>query len=178
MSQSYPIWNDVTACIYKSSKSWGARQAASVQVRVGSSAQNSHAFLLHETTHREHANGDREFRFYVNKECIRRAILHKGAPALMFVDPDAKYHPDPVVMFSAARAAELEPCAIRLPHDADGNPRYYFSAALFKRRDGTKFRPLGASAYRGKQHPAGWVLRSYNLNAALRDAFAAAEAGE
>jgi hypothetical protein len=82
MSRSYPIWNVVSACIYQSSKSWGAKQTAEVSVLVGSSAQNSHPFVRHATTHRQLANGDREYRFYLDGECVRRAILRKGSRAL------------------------------------------------------------------------------------------------
>jgi hypothetical protein len=82
MAYSYPIWNDVSACIYKSGKSWGAKTAAAVAVLVGSSARNSHKFVTHTTTHRQHPNGDREFRFFVDDRCIKRAILRKGADTL------------------------------------------------------------------------------------------------
>lgn len=85
MSRSYPIWNDVTACIYQSSKSYGAKRDSGVTVRVGSSASNSHVFVKHATTHRLHDNGDREFRFYVDGEEVRRAILRKGASDLEYV---------------------------------------------------------------------------------------------
>jgi len=87
MARSYPIWNDVLACIYKASKSFGAKNTSNIKVRVGSSAQNSHLFVEHTTTHREHDNGDREFRFYVDGECIRRAVLRKGKRNLEWLDP-------------------------------------------------------------------------------------------
>jgi hypothetical protein len=77
--RSYPIWNEVTACIYGSSKSWGAKQTAGVTVKVGTSARNSHEFVHHATTHREHANGDREYRFFVDGKCVKRSILRKGS---------------------------------------------------------------------------------------------------
>ena len=32
MAYSYPIWNDVQACIYGSSKSWGAKDTCNVYV--------------------------------------------------------------------------------------------------------------------------------------------------
>ena len=59
MSQSYPIWNKITACIYKSN--------------------NSHHFLNHRTTHKVLENGDREYRFYVDDVLIKRALLMKGS---------------------------------------------------------------------------------------------------
>ena len=82
MSRSYPIWNNVAACIYRSGKSWGAKKTSEVNVLVGSSASNSHKFVSHATTHRQYSNGDREFRFYVDGECVKRAILRKGTRAL------------------------------------------------------------------------------------------------
>ena len=33
MSRSYSIWNDVQACIYKGSKSWGAKNTCDVNVK-------------------------------------------------------------------------------------------------------------------------------------------------
>jgi hypothetical protein len=41
----YPIWNNVTACIYKSSKSFGVKDTGEVEVLIGSSVKNSHPFL-------------------------------------------------------------------------------------------------------------------------------------
>lgn len=84
--KSYPIWNRVQACIYKSSKDWGAKRDAAVTVLVGTSARNSHEFVKHATTHRELGNGDREFRFYVDGVCIKRALLRKGAHNLVTLE--------------------------------------------------------------------------------------------
>jgi hypothetical protein len=78
-SKSYPIWNIVTACIYKSAKSYGVRERGEVEVRIGTSRTNSHTFVTHRTTHKILENGDREYRFYVNDQCIKRALLPKGA---------------------------------------------------------------------------------------------------
>ena len=50
--QSYPIWNSVTSCIYKSNKSYGARDTGEVEVRVGTSAKNSAFLCRHVTTRR------------------------------------------------------------------------------------------------------------------------------
>ena len=47
MARSYPIWNNVEACIYGSSKSWGARDTCNVNVNVGSSATYSNHFVNH-----------------------------------------------------------------------------------------------------------------------------------
>lgn len=87
MSRYYPIWNKVQACIYASDKSWGAKKDAAVSVLVGTSARNSHKFLEHATTHRVLDNGDREFRFYIDGECVRRAVLRKGATDLETLSP-------------------------------------------------------------------------------------------
>ena len=53
MSRSYPIWNDVSACIYSGSKSYGAKDTSTVTVRVGTSASNSEVLVQHVTTRRE-----------------------------------------------------------------------------------------------------------------------------
>jgi len=78
MAQSYPIWNNITACIYKASKSYGVREKGEVEVRIGTSGSNSHIFLNHRTTHKILENGDREYRFYVDDVLIKRALLPKG----------------------------------------------------------------------------------------------------
>ena len=78
MAQSYPIWNDVTACIYQSTKSYGVKNDGIVNVKIGTSAKNSHAFLEHKTTRRTLENGDQEFRFYVDDKLIKRAVVSKG----------------------------------------------------------------------------------------------------
>lgn len=80
---SYPIWNKVTACIYKGAKSYGVKNTGDVSVYVGSSARNSHHFLNHTTTMRERTNGDREFRFYVDGVLIKRVLLPKGGVDLV-----------------------------------------------------------------------------------------------
>jgi hypothetical protein len=86
--RQYPIWNIITACIYKSGKSYGVKDTGEVEVRVGTSSSNSHTFLKHTTTHRQLENGDREYRFYIDGKCIRRAILKKGSSELEYLQPD------------------------------------------------------------------------------------------
>ena len=86
--RQYPIWNIITACIYKSGKSYGVKDTGEVEVRVGTSSSNSHTFLKHTTTHRQLKNGDREYRFYIDSKCIRRAILKKGSSELEYLQPD------------------------------------------------------------------------------------------
>ncbi len=76
--KSYPIWNNIRACIYKSDKSYGVKETGDVEIRVGTSASNSHLFLRHSTTHRALENGDREYRFYIDGVCVRKAVLPKG----------------------------------------------------------------------------------------------------
>ena len=86
MSRSYPIWNNITDCIYAGSKSYGVRERGEVEVRVGTSGSNSHLFLNHRTTHKILDNGDREYRFYVDDKCIKRALLPKGEIELQYLE--------------------------------------------------------------------------------------------
>ena len=83
--RSWPIWNQITACVYKSDKSYGVKATGEVTVKVGTSTSNSHIFLRHTTTHRMLDNGDREYRFYLDGEVIRRAVLKKGATAIEYI---------------------------------------------------------------------------------------------
>ena len=80
--RAYPIWNQVDACIYQSNKSFGAKQVSNINVKVGTSAKNSHDFLTHSTTHKEHSNGDKEFRFYVDGKCMKRVLVTKETQKL------------------------------------------------------------------------------------------------
>ena len=86
--RQYPIWNIITACIYKSGKSYGVKDTGEVEVRVGTSSSNSHTFLKHTTTHRQLENGDREYRFYIDSELIKRALLPKGKSDLVFLSTE------------------------------------------------------------------------------------------
>lgn len=173
--KSYPIWNRVTACIYKTSRDWGAKREAAVSVLVGSSAANSHAFVDHCATHREHENGDREFRFYVDRECVKRAVLRKGERRLQFLGPLEDLQPTRQEQHAARvahLAREMARDAIRLPNGANGNPRYYFARGDFRDGAGQKFRPDcgDVRAYTGKRYGAGWAIGSYGLEQDLRDA--------
>ena len=80
MSRSYPIWHEITACNYNSSKSYGSKDQASTVVSVGSSSSNSHRFASHETLrHVYDTDGGRvvAFQFFacgaLIKECIFKA---------------------------------------------------------------------------------------------------------
>ena len=52
MSGKYPIWNEVEACIYKSSKSWGAKNTSTVTTFVGSGSTYSEKFFKQIVTKR------------------------------------------------------------------------------------------------------------------------------
>ena len=82
--RSYPIWNRITACIYKGGKSYGVRETGEVEILVGTSASNSHLFVKHCVTHRELEDGSREYRFYLDGVVLKRAVLPKGADQLDF----------------------------------------------------------------------------------------------
>ncbi|QDP54422.1 MAG: hypothetical protein GOVbin7581_4 [Prokaryotic dsDNA virus sp.] len=43
--RQYPIWNNITACIYKSGVSYGVKDTGVNNIVVGSSSNNSHDFL-------------------------------------------------------------------------------------------------------------------------------------
>jgi hypothetical protein len=52
MSHSYPIWNEVNACIYSGKKSYGAKDTSECTVYVGTSKSNSVELVRHVTTRR------------------------------------------------------------------------------------------------------------------------------
>ena len=93
--RAYPIWNKVTACIYKNgqngAKSYGVKETGDVEVVIGTSAQNSHPFVNHRVTHREQDNGDRTYHFYLDGVLVKRAELIKGTDKpLYWIGEDAR----------------------------------------------------------------------------------------
>lgn len=67
--RSYPIWNQVEACIYKSPKHFGAKDTSQTQVFVGTSKSNSELLVTHTTTRR--IEGDFTiFKFGVNEKVL------------------------------------------------------------------------------------------------------------
>ena len=51
--KSFPIYNEVEACIYKSKKSYGTKNTSKSTIYVGSSKKNSHELATVITTRRE-----------------------------------------------------------------------------------------------------------------------------
>lgn len=51
--KQYPIWIDVEACIYKTSKSYGAKNTNHEKVLVGTSSKNSHQLCTRSCTRKE-----------------------------------------------------------------------------------------------------------------------------
>lgn len=86
MAQSYPIWHDITSCIYKASKSYGAKDTSEDNILVGSSAKNSHQFAKVLTTRRfENHEGLGDvvvFRISIDKVIIKEMYFTdvKGRP--------------------------------------------------------------------------------------------------
>lgn len=76
--KSYPIWNKVQACIYKSNKSFGAKDFSETEILVGSSAKNSHT-LAKVSTKRKEVNDENgnyiHFEFRVNGVLLKSLIF-------------------------------------------------------------------------------------------------------
>ena len=83
--RSHSIWNEVKACIYKSSKSWGAKDVCDVDVKVGSSSTHSNQFVNHKTTKKEIQKDLIEFRFYVDQIILRRGLFDKKNKTFNFI---------------------------------------------------------------------------------------------
>ena len=89
--RQYPIWNNIQSCAYSATsgrtgnKSYGVKEHNECNVLIGTSRSNSHEFLTHKVTHRQHENGDREYRFFVDDVCIKIALLRKGANEIEIV---------------------------------------------------------------------------------------------
>lgn len=82
--RQYPIWNNIQSCSYANktgktgNKSYGVKEHNECQILIGTSARNSHEFLTHKVTHRQHENGDREYRFYIDDVCVKIGVLRKN----------------------------------------------------------------------------------------------------
>ena len=72
---SYPIWNKITACIYKGSKCFGVRNDGLNQILIGTSKSNSHEFVKTRVTHKKHEDGTRTYHFYLDDKLIKKATL-------------------------------------------------------------------------------------------------------
>ena len=82
---NYPIWNNVTACIYKGCKSYGVKETGEVNVLIGSSKTNSFDFLTHKITCREsrHKLDCLSFHFYFDNKIIKTALYNKRTKQLI-----------------------------------------------------------------------------------------------
>jgi len=73
MGYSKPIWIDVEACIYQSSKSFGAKDTSKQTIYVGSSAKNSHEFAEIIVTRRIDDEGNVVFKLSVDGKILKEA---------------------------------------------------------------------------------------------------------
>ena len=80
MAMQYPIWHDVSACHYKSSKSYGGRNNSVDSIYVGSSSKYSHHFVDTKTTRRI-IDGNTSFAYFVDGIKIKE-IVFKGTERL------------------------------------------------------------------------------------------------
>jgi len=78
MSKSYPIWIDVSGDNYKQSKSFGARDSVSMDIKVGSSARNSNDLARVSIHMREDAAGNRTFALALDGLVVRSAVMTKA----------------------------------------------------------------------------------------------------
>lgn len=70
--RAYPIWVEVDSCLYKNKKSFGAKDHSEMNIRVGSSASNSHKFADVELT-RKKRKGNWRFQLEVDGVVIKEA---------------------------------------------------------------------------------------------------------
>lgn len=94
MAHSYPIWIDVQACIYNSTKSYGVKERGNQTYLVGTSTKNSHRFLKTTVEHRkcdppEELKLDKwkscqRFRFFVEETKIKEMYVIDGISHVTF----------------------------------------------------------------------------------------------
>ena len=74
MSQSYPIWINVSGDNYKSSKSFGSRDHVTMDIKVGSSRTYSNDLARVSIHMHEDAAGNREFALAVDGLVLRSGV--------------------------------------------------------------------------------------------------------
>ena len=75
MSQSYPIWINVSGDNYKKDKSFGSRDHVTMDIKVGSSGRNSHELARVSVHWREDAAGNRTFALAVDGLVLRSGVM-------------------------------------------------------------------------------------------------------
>jgi len=75
MSRSYPIWVEVDACIYKSSKSYGAKDTNNQKIYVGTSKNNSH-LLARITTTKRIIDEQTFFKLRIDGKVIKTIVMN------------------------------------------------------------------------------------------------------
>jgi|TARA_B110000259_G_C13958015_1_gene379529 hypothetical protein len=77
--RQYPIFNKITACIYKGKKDYGVKDTGETEIYVGSSAKNSTLFMTHRVTKRdkyiEEYGHCIVFTFFADKLCIKQMVF-------------------------------------------------------------------------------------------------------
>lgn len=73
--KSSPIYNIVNNHGRKSDSSFGSSEGYSMDIRVGTSASNSHTLANVGTDFVDLEDGTREFRLWVDGEIVKRGIL-------------------------------------------------------------------------------------------------------
>ena len=74
MSQSYPIWINVSGDNYKQSRSFGSRDSVMMDIKVGSSRSYSNDLARVSIHVREDAAGNREFALAVDGLVLRSGV--------------------------------------------------------------------------------------------------------
>jgi len=73
--QQYPIWIDVSGDNYKQSRSFGSRDHVSLDIKVGSSARNSHELARVSIHMREDDAGNRTFALALDGLVMRSGVM-------------------------------------------------------------------------------------------------------
>ena len=77
MTQSYPIWIDVSGDNYKTSKSFGSRDSVTMDIKVGSSKTYSNDLARVSIHMREDDAGNRTFALALDGLVVRSAVMTK-----------------------------------------------------------------------------------------------------
>lgn len=77
MARSYPIWNKITSCAYKSSnKSYGVREHNEIDMLVGYGSNHSKSMCIIKQTQKD-LGVWRSYRLYVDGKLIKQMYFNK-----------------------------------------------------------------------------------------------------
>ncbi len=75
-SRSYPIWNEINSCLYKSMQSYGVKDHSEIDMNVGQGARHSHLLCTIKQTRREYGDWV-SFCVFIDDKKVKQGYFNK-----------------------------------------------------------------------------------------------------